>query len=609
MQTDSAEQTMQRLIQGLSEIEEVGKAIVSGQSSFDASSQIYLRIVLKTLQAATGAILRYNPVERLLAVESSIETAGESVNAVMPIPITSDEIDVMLQCSSLDFSQPPALLQSFLEEIQPQLLTLNATLWAPLNIHEEFLGVISLGEFLNDSEDTGWIRELLKVLADHISVAIAHSRSQEDMRAAKFRLFMLSDTTAQIAKLLDLNTEQLEEEIVNHAISLLDASAGRLMLINPVTQQLEMRNPFALDLRFPSDLKSFAIPLKTDQKIHPTLSMFREVAIEGKTQICNDQDTAALFGEKNLIAVPVFGREILGILVVFGKEGRAGITLEFTDEDRILLEAFATQVGVAIENARLYQEAIEGRRLQAEMEEAAKIQENLLPKAPPEIPGYEIAGMSIPHHDGVGGDYYDYIRETDSSWGLVIADIAGKGMQAALLMATLRAALLSEVAKQTDLPIRAMALNTLIRESSPLDKYATLVYARLHPETGRLTSLNAGHNDPLVIRQDGSIQRLKAGGLMIGMYPDHMIARIAEYEEETTQLYSGDTVLFYTDGVTETTNIYDEMYEEERLEKLMKTLRYENASEICGEIYNSTLEFQGEAQRFDDFTLMVLKKK
>ena len=608
MQTGLAEQTTQRLILGLSEIEEVGKAIVSGQSSFNASSQTYLRIVLKTLQAAKGAILRFNSAESLLAVESSVDIADESGNEALVIPITPDEIDILLQCSPLDFSQPPALLKPFLDEIQTQLRALEANLWAPLRIHEEFLGVISLGEFVDDSEEAEWIRELLNALADHISVAIAHSRSQEDMRAAKFRLFMLSYTTAQIAKLLD--TEQLEEEIVNHAVSLLDASAGCLMLINPTTQQLEIRNPFALGLQFPADLKSFSIPLEADRRIHPTLSMLRAVATEGRTQIRNDQDVAALFSEKNLIAVPVFGREILGILVVFSKEGRAGITLEFTDEDGILLEAFATQVGVAIENARLYQEAIEKRRLQAEMEEAAQIQENLLPKAPPEILGYEIAGMSIPHHDGVGGDYYGYIQEPDGSWGLVIADVAGKGMQAALLMATLRAALLSEVAKQADLPARAMALNALIRESSPLDKYATLVYARLQPETGKLTSLNAGHTFPLVIRQDGSLQRLAAGGLMIGMYPDDMIRQMsAEFEDETIQLYSGDTVIFFTDGVTETQNIHEEMYDEERLEELVKQIRGADASEICAEIYNSTLEFQGEAQRFDDLTLMVLKKK
>ena len=608
MQTGLAEQTTQRLILGLSEIEEVGKAIVSGQSSFNASSQTYLRIVLKTLQAAEGAILRFNPTENLLAVESSIDIVDESANEALVIPITPDEIGILLQCSPLDFSQPPSLLKPFLDEIQPQLRALKATLWAPLKIHEEFLGVISLGELVDDSEEAEWIRELLNVLADRISVAIAHSRSQEDMRAAKFRLFMLSDTTAQIAQLLD--TEQLEEEVVNHAVSLLDASAGCLMLINPITQQLEIKNPFAPDLQFPADPKSLSIPLESDRRIHPTLSMLREVATEGKTEIRNDQKAAALFGGRNLIAVPGFGREILGILIVFSKEGRAGITLEFTDEDRILLEAFATQVGVAIENARLYQEAIEKRRLQAEMEEAAQIQANLLPKAPPEIPGYEIAGMSIPHHDGVGGDYYGYIQEPDGSWGLVIADVAGKGMQAALLMATLRAALLSEVAKQAELPARAMALNALIRESSPLDKYATLVYARLHPETGKLTSLNAGHNFPIVIRQDGSLQRLEAGGLMIGMYPDDMICQMsAEFEDETIQLYSGDTVIFFTDGVTETQNIHEEMYDEERLEEFVTQLRDADASAICTEIYNSTLEFQGEAQRFDDLTLMVLKKK
>ena len=606
MQTDSVEQTMQRLILGLSEIEEVGKALASGQSSFGASSQTYLRVVLKTLQVTRGAILRFNPLEGLLVVETSINIADESANETLIVPIIPDEIGIMLRCSPFDVSQPPSNLKSFLSKIQPQLRVLNANLWAPLKIHEEFLGIISLGGFRDSSEEVGWIPDLLNVLADHISLAIAHSRSQEDMRATKVRLFMLSDTTAQIAKLLD--TELLEEEVVNHAVSLLDATGGCLMLINPVTQQLEIKNRFVHNLQLPPNLQDFSIPLE-DQEIHPTLSMFREVVTEGRTQICNDQETAALFGGKNLMASPVFGREILGILVVFNKEGRAGITLEFTDEDGILLEAFATQVGVAIENARLYQEAIEKRRLQAEMEEAAKIQENLLPKAPPEIPGYEIAGLSIPRQDGVGGDYYDYIQEPDGAWGLVIADVAGKGMQAALLMATLRAALLSEVAKHADLPARAMALNALICESSPLDKYATLVYARLDSETGKLSSLNAGHTFPVVIRRDGSLQRLEAGGLMIGMYPDHMLRQMLEYEEETIQLYGGDTVLFYTDGVTETENIHEEMYDEERLEELVKQLRYADANEICTEIYNATQAFQGEAQRFDDFTLIVLKKK
>ena len=193
-----------------------------------------------------------------------------------------------------------------------------------------------------------------------------------------------------------------------------------------------------------------------------------------------------------------------------------------------MLEAFATQAEVAIENARLYQEAIERHWLQAEMEEAAKIQENLLPEASPAISGYEVAGLSIPRRDGVDGDYYDYIREPDESWGLVIADVVGKGMQAALLMATLRAGLRSEVAKQRDLLTMAMALNLLLCESSPVDRYATLFYAQLQPETDMLTSINAGHNFPLMIRRDGSLERLEKGGLVLGMYPADMLCRIMD---------------------------------------------------------------------------------
>ena len=152
------------------------------------------------------------------------------------------------------------------------------------------------------------------------------------------------------------------------------------------------------------------------------------------------------------------------MLVVCDKVGRENVSLDFADEDQILLEAFANQIGVAIENARLYQEALEKRRLQAEMEEAAKIQAHLLPKMHPDIPGYEVAGLSIPHHDGVGGDYFDYIRKLDGAWGFAIAEVSGNGMQAALLMVMLRTGLRSEVARQTDLLAMAMALNTLLYE-------------------------------------------------------------------------------------------------------------------------------------------------
>ena len=609
MQSDSAEETLQRLTFSLSELEQLGETIVSGRGNFSVSSKTYLRVILGTLGVTRGAILRFHPIENHLTIETSINVVDES----LVIPVIPDDVAIILQASIIDVSQPPHSLKPFLDGIQPQLQILGANLWATLKIREEFLGIISLGAFFNSREMDDWDRGILNVLANQTSIAIAYSRLMDEIRADKFRFVLLSDITTEIGKLLD--AEHLEEEVVNHAVSLLDASAGCLMLINPLTQRLEMKSHFALDSRFNSELKDLSIALKPDpsddeagQAVHPVLSILREVTTKRKTLIHNDEEAAPLLHRKNLMAAPIFGREILGVLVACDKEGRGGITLDFTSEDEFLLEAFANQAGVAIENARLYQEALERRRLQAEMEEAATIQKNLLPEAPPEIPGYEVAGICIPH-GGVGGDYYDYIPEPNGRWGLAIADVSGKGMQAALLMATLRAGLLSEVARRKDLPSMAITLNSLLCESSTMDKFATFCYAQLHPETGILTSINAAHNYPMVIRSDGSLKRLEKGGVMLGMFPDDMIHQVSTYEQETSQLNSGDIVLFYTDGVTETLNPNDELYGEERLEKITKQLRGSNANEICTAIHNAVLEFQGEAQQFDDLTLMVLKKK
>ncbi|MCZ6678297.1 MAG: SpoIIE family protein phosphatase [Candidatus Poribacteria bacterium] len=604
MQSASAEETTQRLIFSLSELEQLGETIISGHGNFNASSKTYLRMILGTLQVTRGAILLFHPTENHLAIEASINVKDES----LCIPVSSDETSAMLRFSVIDLSNPPAGLTPFLNRIAPQLKVLDANFWAPLKIRDEFLGVISLGRFFAKAGMEDWARELLNVLANQTSIAIAYSRLLDKARGEQFRLFHLSDVAVEICKQLD--TEAVVEEVVNYAVALLDASAGGLMRIDPLTQRLEMKYVFNFDLTPNAERQEFSIPLKTDGELSPALSMLAEVVRQDRPLICNDVERAGLFGRKKLMAVPMFGREnILGVLVVGDKEGRGGVTLDFTAEDEILLTAFANQAGVAIENAQLYQEALEGRRLQAEMEEAAKIQQNLIPDTLPEIPGYEVQGLYHPRGN-VGGDYYDYIEEANSSWGLAIADVSGKGMQAALLMATLRAGLLSEVARQKDLSSMAINLNALLYASGTPGKYATFFYARLQPETDLLTTVNAGHNNPLLIRSDGNCQWLgtEKGGAPLGMFPDDMLLQIAEYEQETTELFSGDVVVFYTDGVTETENLDDELYGEERLERAVKRLHHASANEICTAIYDDVMEFQGEAAPFDDLTLMVLRK-
>ena len=602
MQSVSAEETIQRLIFSLSEIEQLGETIISGRGNFNVSSRTYLRIIHGTLQVTRCAILLFQPTENCLTIEAAISVEDESLS----IPVTDDDIAAILESSTIDPSNPPPTLDGFFNQIQPQLELLGANLWAPLKIRDEFLGVISLGSFRMQDDLEDWNRELLPVLANQVSVAIAYSRLLDKTRAEQFRLFMLSDTATQICKSLD--TEAVQEEVVTHAITLLDASAGGLLLINPVTQRLEMKSIFTFE-QADTELENLSIPLQTDQDAPSALSPLAEIAKpEGETLIANNGGNGVLLGRRNLMAVPMRGREdTLGVLIVADKEGRGGATLDFTDEDQVLLEAFANQAGVAIENAQLYQEALEGRQLQAEMEEAAKIQQNLIPDTLPEISGYEATGLYFPR-GGVGGDYYDCLPDSNGTWGLAIADVSGKGMQAALLMATLRAGLHSEVTRKKDLPSMAEALNSLLYASSTDGKFATFFYAQLHPEMDQITSINAGHNYPLVIRHAGGCDELEKGGVMLGMFPNDVLSQISEYEQETTQLSSGDVVLFYTDGVTETVNPDGELYGEERLEEVATRVKSENVDQICQAIYDDVIAFQGEAQQFDDLTMMVLKK-
>lgn len=623
MQLSSAEETIQRLIFSLSELEQLGQTLISGHSNFNVSSKTYLRITLGTLQATRGAIFCFHPTDNYLTIAASTpEVEAPSIE------IEPDEVNCLLQNSLVELDAPPTNLKSFIDR-NTELLNGNAKhrLWVPLKIHDEFLGILSLGRAALEE----WEQKLLTILAHQISIAIAYSRIVEGIQSEKFRLFMLAESAPQICQLLQ--PEDAAEQVVHQAVALLDANVGGLMLIQQQQQELELRYVFPPTLiseNGDDDGKNPPTISLEDVEKNPSeaneatsLDMLAGVVKEGRTTRCFTK-TDKLFGGRNLMAGPIQGRDgdILGVLVVGDKEVRGVSVAEFTDEDEILLDSFAKQAGVAIENAHLHQEALDARQLQAEMEEAQKIQENLIPETLPDIPGYEVAGHYEPRGP-VGGDYYDCIELPAGGWGLTIADVSGKGMQAALLMATLRAGLLSELTSsrireenesidmKNQLIDMAMTLNSLLYVSGTEEKYATFFYGHLNPETDILTSLNGGHNPPLIVKNDGSITWLgeDVGGLPLGMFPNDMVPLIAKYEAEQIKLESGDLVIFYTDGVTETVNIEDEYYDEERLEQVAKTCPQNNASEICKFIYQAVMDFQGDADQFDDLTMLVLRKK
>ena len=636
---NTAEQTMERLIFSLSELEHLGQTLISGHSNFNHSSKTYLRITLGTLQVTRGAILRYHRTRQNLEV-----VASSPDEVFSPITAEPSEIEILLQHPFIESENLPEGLEQFFTRAGKFVETISIRLWVPLKIQDEFLGMIGLGSFLGRETLEAWEMELLTTLAHQISIAIAYSQMVEGVQSEKFRLFMLAESAPQICQLLQ--PEAAAEQVVHQAVSLLDANAGALMLTYPERQELEMHFAFPETLvegpTGDSSSNGLIIPYGEEAPVSSettSADMLKSVVKEGLPGHCPPKSDT-LFGGKNLMAVPIPGRDgdILGILVVGDKEERGGSITPFTDEDVILLDSFAKQAGVAIENAHLHQEALEARQLQAEMEEARKIQENLIPDRLPDIPGYEVAGHYEPRGP-VGGDYYDCIALPTGHWGLTIADVSGKGMQAALLMATLRAGLISELSRgkgvaaedsvkpndtrmpkqvgqdvsalYAELTDMALTLNSLLYASGTEEKYATFFYSHLNPDTDVLTTLNAGHNPPLLIKKDGTYKWLgeEVGGIPLGMFPNDMVPNIAEYEAENVKLTSGDVVVYYTDGVTETVNIEDEYYEEDRLVEDSKACKDSDAEGICEYLHEAVMGFQGAADQFDDLTLLILRKQ
>jgi len=269
----------------------------------------------------------------------------------------------------------------------------------------------------------------------------------------------------------------------------------------------------------------------------------------------------------------------------------------FNAEDLALLETFATQASLAVERARFQQQLLEKKILEEEITIAHRIQQSLLPKDPPEYPGYDRAGINIPCRS-VGGDYYDFISLKEGL-GLAIADVSGKGIGAALIMSGFRAALRAEVRhnmKPTELMHK---VNHFVFESTESGDYVTAFFGELKDDC--MNYCNAGHNPPVVIRSDGSHELLDKGGVVLGIEEEQF------FEEGEVRLNSGDSILLYTDGVTEGMNKNDEEFGINRLISSFLNAKELKVEEQIMSIYRRLVEFTGGSNRRDDLTLMVLR--
>jgi len=299
-----------------------------------------------------------------------------------------------------------------------------------------------------------------------------------------------------------------------------------------------------------------------------------------------------------VVAVPINGNnQIIGVLVAADRETREGVGAFEANELR-LLSLFANQVGIALENARLHRDALAKQAMEHDLELAATIQRDILPKTIPQIERVDIAALSRPARQ-VGGDYHAFF-ERENGLAMLVADVSGKSMPAALLVSALHAAVQLLVREGRELGEVATELNRHIHRWSAENKFITFIIASIDCESQTLEFVNAGHN-PGYVLIGGRLETLKSHGLPIGMLAQ------SKYMTQTRSFPTGSTVVLYSDGITEAENEAEEEFGDGRLEEILTQSC--SAAELRDRIAAAVDEFVGTAPQKDDETLVIARTR
>jgi sigma-B regulation protein RsbU (phosphoserine phosphatase) len=271
-----------------------------------------------------------------------------------------------------------------------------------------------------------------------------------------------------------------------------------------------------------------------------------------------------------------------------------------------ILTGIAHQASIAIDNDQLYAEAVERERMERELEVAREIQSSFLPYVQPNEPGWSVGAFWQAARQ-VGGDFYDFFHlahtKNGERWGIVIADVADKGVPAALYMALSRTLIRTIGLSRMDPAASLERVNDLLLSDTRSDLFVTVIYAVWEPENNSLIYTNAGHNPPLCIRADGNVEILRNNNIVLGVLP------AVSMNNQTVHLELGEVLILYTDGITDAINEVEEEFGLDRLEAVVYANRHLSAPEIVQAIQDAVNKFVDQAPQFDDLTLVVIKRE
>lgn len=418
------------------------------------------------------------------------------------------------------------------------------------------------------------------------------------LKRAVEELSIINEITLAINSTMDL--DQILDLIVNKCIARMNVEQGAVQLLQKEEKETDQN---------PHPLKTMVRRVDRLSKMGPyrlNAELRRWMVENEKPLLINDLTADARFARLNaaemdirsLLSVPlILNGRMIGLIVLFNKKQEE----RFTADDEQLLSIVATQSAQIIENARLAREEKELMRVQEELKTARRIQDRLLQIPIPDIPGYGLSARSESARE-VGGDMYDVVTLEDNRIACCVADVSGKGTAAAILMACLQSIIRGESALGGDLAASVSRINRHLFNSTTPEKYATMFYSILDPETHELAYVNAGHNRPYLVRSGGNVETLETTGAAVGCF-DHM-----PYRAESIFMESGDVLAIFSDGLPEAHNAEELEYQEERMLSVIRNTRFMPAQMIVEAVFSSIRTFTGEIPQFDDMTLMVVKR-
>lgn len=412
------------------------------------------------------------------------------------------------------------------------------------------------------------------------------------------KLALLLEVTKQISRSQDL--QELLDLVMDTLCALVSYDAAGIYVLQhpePITEDLT-EHPHIFHTKA---LRGYHANPLTDIRLKSSEGLISYVVETGQpissADVRQDSRYIKLREEtlSEMVAPIISNAEVIGVFDLESNQLNA-----YTSEDMQVLLLLASQVAIIIERVMLLEQLVEKKRLEEQLEVARQVQLFLLPPRTPQLKNFDIAAYNYSTEE-VSGDYYDFVHTYEDQLKFVIADVSGKGIPAALLMAFLRGSLRSAIQTGYATNVSMTRMNNLLWESTEQNQFVTAVYGVLDSTNKTMAFSNAGHNPPLLIDDDGIARYIEQGGLPLGLFRD------TRYYEYFLQIEAGETLVLYTDGVTEAASKSGEEYGRERLAQITREGCRFGARELINYIYADVLRHTEGQHPTDDVTFVIIK--